>query len=181
MRLSGNWGLSPIFSALLTALALHGCATVPPPSPPPQLASVPAAFEMSGRISVRQADRSDIAKLRWTHRAGSDLWVVSSPLGNEVARIEADARGASLRQAGATEQQAGSFAALTERMLGVPLDPGMLAAWLHGDLRAVPEDWRVSIDESQQAGAVTLARLITARRGDVVVRLVLDDYQALAE
>ena len=152
-----------------------------PPAPAPQLGSVPAAFEMSARISIRQADRSDIAKLRWTHRADRDAWVIASPLGNEVARIESDGSGARLLQAGGPTRQAASFEALAEETLGVPLDPAMLAAWLHGNLRDTPANWRVTIDEREQAGSVQLARRITAQRGDVVVRLVVDDYQPLAE
>lgn len=160
---------------------MYGCASLEPPSPAPQLSSVPKAFEMTARISIRQADRSDIAKLRWTHRANRDAWVISSPLGNEVARIESDGGGATLTQASGGGYQADSFADLTERILGVPLDPAMLAAWLHGDLREVPKDWHVTIDEKQPAGAVDLARRITAARGDVTVRLVVDDYQPLQE
>jgi len=135
---------------------------------------------MSGRISIRQADRSDIAKLRWTHRGKRDVWIVASPLGNEVARIESDGDGATLAQAGGSSRSAASFEALAEETLGVGLDPEMLAAWLHGNLRDTPANWRVTIDETQQAGAVQLARRITAQRGDVVVRLVVDDYQPLA-
>ncbi len=136
---------------------------------------------MSARISIRQADRSDIAKLRWTHRRSHDAWVVSSPLGNEVARIESDGRGATLTQAGGGGYQADSFADLTERILGVELDPALLAGWLHGEVRGTPADWRVTIDETQEAGAVKLARRITAARGDTTVRLVVDDYQPLQE
>jgi outer membrane biogenesis lipoprotein LolB len=157
------------------------CATLAPPSPPPRLSSVPAAFEMSGRISIRQAQRSDIAKLHWTHRAHGDAWVIASPLGNEVARIESDGSGATLTQAGGGGYQADSFQDLTERVLGVPLDPSMLAAWLHNDLRDVPKDWHVTVDETQSAGNVQLARRIVATRGDVAVRLVVDDYQPLQE
>jgi Outer membrane lipoprotein involved in outer membrane biogenesis len=135
---------------------------------------------MSGRISIRQADRSDIAKLRWTHHARGDAWIIASPLGNEIARIESDAEGASLVQAGGGTRRAASFEALAEETLGVGLDPAMLAAWLHGNLRDTPPNWRVTIDEKQDAGAVQLARRITAQRGDVVVRLVVDDYQPLA-
>ena len=170
-----------LFVALLAALLLHGCATVAPPSPPPQLSSVPAAFEMRARLSIRQADRSDIAKLRWTHRANRDAWVIASPLGNEVARIESGADGATLTQATGGVYHADSFEDLTERALGVPLDPRSLAAWLHGDVHDVPSGWKVALDETEQAGAVRLARRVTAARGDTVVRLVVDEYQPLQE
>jgi outer membrane biogenesis lipoprotein LolB len=136
---------------------------------------------MSGRISIRQADRSDIAKLRWTHRGDRDAWIIASPLGNEVARIESDRDGAALTQAGGATRRAASFEALAEEALGVGIDPAMLAAWLHGNLRDTPPNWRVTIDETQDAGAVQLARRITAQRADVVVRLVVDDYQPLAD
>ena len=143
---------------------------------------MPTAFEASGRLAVRQADRSDIAKLRWTRRADSDLWVISSPLGNEVARLESGAHGATLTRAGAASESAGSFAALTEKLLGVPLDPDAIAGWLHGAApAAAPGEWKVTIDETQRAGSVDLAKRITATRGDVVVRLVVDEYRALGE
>jgi outer membrane biogenesis lipoprotein LolB len=163
--------------------ALAGCAALEPARvPPPELASAPRAFEMSGRISVRVADRNDIAKLRWTHRPASDAWVVSSPIGNEVARIDADKAGAVLRRAGAPDERSASFAELTERLFGAALDPVALAGWLHGiKPEAGRAGWNVTIDESQRAGAVDLARRITATRGDTVVKLVVDGYRALED
>ena len=74
---------------LLAAAA--ACATV---QPLPQLSSAPVAFETTGRLAVRQGQRSDIAKVRWTHRDHRDVWVIASPLGNEVARIESTDQGA---------------------------------------------------------------------------------------
>ncbi len=138
---------------------------------------------MAGRISVKVADRSDIARLRWTHRPTSDAWVVSSPVGTEVARIDSDRQGALLRRGGAADERAPTFAALTERLLGVALDPAMLAAWLHGVPSAgnATADWSVSVDEKQRAGAVDLARRITATRGDTVVKLVVDSYRPLED
>lgn len=174
--------LIPRCAALALTLVLGACATLSPPPPLPQLASIPEAFEMSGRIAIRQGERSEIAKLRWTRRKGSDLWVIASPLGNEVARIESSPRGATLLQAGGTPQEAPDFQALTARLLGVALDPALLAAWLHGQAPAqAPSEWKFTVDETQPAGAVQLAKRITATRGDVTVKLVVDTYQPLAE
>jgi outer membrane lipoprotein LolB len=137
---------------------------------------------MSGRLAIRQADRSDIAKLRWTRRPGSDLWVISSPLGNEVARIESGPRGATLMRGAAAPETADDFQSLTQRLLGVALDPDSIAAWLHGEKpAAAPGAWNVTIDETQRAGAIDLARRISASRGDTTVRLVVDDYKALGD
>jgi hypothetical protein len=136
---------------------------------------------MSGRLAVRQGDRSDIAKLRWTHERARDTWVISSPLGNEVARIESGARGATLQRAGAPPESASDFPSLAQQLLGVPLDPAALAQWLHGSRTSTPGGWNVAVEETQRAGAVDIARRITASRGDVSVRLVVDEYRALGE
>lgn len=162
------------------ALAAASCATAPQPTVLPELTSVPAAFEMSGRLAVRQADRSDIAKLRWIHERRHDLWVISSPLGNEVARIEADDRGATLQRAGSAPETAPDFRSLTEQLLGVGLDPRAMANWLHGPLGTISTGgWSVVVEEAQPAGAVSIARRIVASRGEVSVRLVVDDYRAI--
>ena len=143
---------------------------------------MPAAFEASGRLAVRQGQRSDIAKLRWTRHRDSDLWVISSPLGNEVARLESGAGGATLTRAGAASESADSFRSLTEKLLGVPLDPDAIASWLHGGTTGTaPGEWKVTVEESQRAGSVDLAKRITATRGDVVVKLVVDEYRALED
>ena len=166
-------------AAAALALLLGACATVPP-SNLPDLAGVPAAFEVLGRIALRDGQRNEIAKLRWTHRGRSDLWVIASPLGNEVARIESDASGATLTQASGGGVQADSFAELTERALGVAIEPADLARWLHGAKPPPGQGWNVTIEETQKAGAVDIARRMSAIRGEVTVRLVVDEYRELA-
>lgn len=169
-------------AACLAALLLAACAITPGPAALPSLERVPAAFEMSGRLAVRQGDRSEIARLRWTHGPATDVWIFASPLGNEVARIESNAGGARLTQASGERHDAASFSALTARIVGVPLDPATLAGWLHGGAVAgVPGDWNVTLDEKQHAGNVELARRLSAIRGDVVVRLVVDEYRVVQE
>ena len=169
-------------AACLAALLLAACALAPATSALPALDRVPAAFEMSGRLAVRQGDRSEIARLRWTHSPSTDTWVFASPLGNEVARIESSLGGATLTQAGGERHVAASFSALTERILGVALEPATLAGWLHGaTLASAPGDWSVTLDEKQRAGRVELARRLSAIRGDVVVRLVVDEYRVVGE
>lgn len=165
---------------MAAGLLLSSCAITPEATRLPDLQAVPASFEMSGRLAVRQGQRSDIAKLRWTHAGAHDEWIISSPIGNEVARIDADANEAVLRRAGSDSESAPDFSALTERILGVALDPATLAAWLHGAGDTLTkEGWSVTLDEKQRAGQVDIARRITASRGDVSVRLVVDEYRAL--
>lgn len=164
------------------ALLLGACAAAPKPQVLPELSGVPSAFEMSGRLALRQGERSDIAKLHWTHRPGADLWVIASPLGNVVARIESGAQGATLTQAGGEEVRAASFSDLTERVLGIALDPATLALWLHGSADSgAPSGWSVTVEETQRAGTVDVARRMSARRGDVSLRLVVDAYHPMAD
>jgi outer membrane lipoprotein LolB len=168
--------------AVVLAMAAASCASVPERQPLPQLSAIPSSFEVSGRLAIRQDQRSDIARLRWTRTRRGDEWVILSPVGSEVARIESDASGATLTRAGVPEEKADSFEALTERILGVGLDPGLLAAWLHGGAAGTaPGDWKVTIEETQRAGTVDLAKRITASRGDVVVKLAIDEYRALGD
>jgi outer membrane biogenesis lipoprotein LolB len=168
-------------AAAALALLLGACATAPRNPNLPDLTGVPQAFEMSGRLAWRDGQRNEIAGLRWTHRGVSDLWVIASPLGNEVARIESDASGATLTQASGGGVQADSFAELTERALGVAIEPADLARWLHGAKPPAPsrEGWNVTIEDTQKAGSVDIARRIIATRGEASLRLVVDDYRAL--
>src|SRR6185312_10431811 len=122
------------FAAGAAALLLSACAAFAPPEAAlPSLAAVPSSFEMSGRLAVRHGSSSEIAQLRWTRRRDSDLWVIASPLGNEVARIESTPGGATLTQGGDSGRQATSFEELTREVLGVALDPAALAQALHGE------------------------------------------------
>ncbi len=167
--------------AAVLVMAAAGCASVPEQKELPALAAVPAAFEVSGRLAVRQADRSDIARLRWTRTRDGDEWVILSPVGNEVARIESNRDGATLTEAGSPPQSAPSFQALTEHLLGVALDPREMASWLHGAAPSAAGGWKVTIDETQRAGSVDIARRITASRGDTVVKLAIDEYRPLGD
>ena len=170
-------------AATAMLLLLGACAMLAPPEvPAPQLTAVPKSFEMTGRLAMRRGQESEIAQLRWTRHGGADTWVLASPLGNEVARIESNARGATLYQASGGGAQADSFEELTDRIFGVALDPAALAQALHGEVpRGVPEGWRFTIDETQPAGNVALAKRLTVTDGRTVVKLVVDTYQALPD
>src|SRR5690348_11712367 len=109
------------FAAGAAALLIAACAAIPQQATLPYLPPVHASFEMSGRLAVRHVTSSDIAQLRWTRRGKSDVWVIASPLGNEVARIESTPGGATMSGGGESDARASSFEALTQRVLGVAL------------------------------------------------------------
>lgn len=163
--------------ALLATALLAAACTVLPPAPVP-LDGLPEAFEMAGRLSVAQSGRGEILRLRWRHRADEDDWVLATPVGTEVARIERRGAGLVLHRPGESPVQAASLADLTESLLGAALDERLLVAWLHGRPVAGLGEWVVTIDESQRFGAMEVARRVTALRGEVTVKLVVDDYRA---
>ncbi len=163
------------FPGFLAALLIAGCAAVPPAPIP--LDGLPAAFEMSGRLSVAQGDRGEILRLRWRHAPSSDTWVLATPVGTEVARVEGRSGEITVHRPGASPVTAESFAALTERLLGAALDDRLLVAWLHGRPLAGPEGWEVDIEGTRRLGDADVARRISARRDDTRVRLVVDDYR----
>jgi outer membrane lipoprotein LolB len=158
------------FLAALFVAALSGCATVAPPPSAGTAASIDS-FELSARLSIRQGDKLDIAKLRWTRRGTFDLWVIASPLGNELARIEREGTAVVLTRANEPPLSSPSFATLTQSTLGVALDPDDLARWLQGTTPPVTAGWKVDVEERNADGSV---RRLTAIHGDTVVKLVVD-------
>ncbi len=161
-------------SSLLAALLVAACAAVPPAIP---LEGLPAAFEMRGRLSVAQAGHGEILRIRWSRGPWADTWVLASPIGTEVARIERRPDGLVVLRPDAPPMAAASFAELTENLLGAALDDRLLVAWLHARPAPGPEGWAVSIDEGQRIGDRDLARRVTASRGEVVLKLVVDEYR----
>jgi outer membrane biogenesis lipoprotein LolB len=162
-----------LLAVAVFAAVLSGCAAVAPPPAPVDL-SAPGSFELAARLSVRQGDKLDIAKLRWTHGAGTDLWVFSSPLGTELARIEREDEAVVLSRPGTTPMTAPSFAAISESMLGVALDPGLMARWLQGEAPAASGGWKLEVDERAADGTV---RRLTATHAGTVVRIVIDSFK----
>jgi outer membrane lipoprotein LolB len=165
--------------SLAAALFVAACATVPAPVIP--LDGLPVAFAMSGRIAVRHGTQGEIARLRWERASQSDVWVLATPVGTELARIERGSEGLVVHRPGVAPLAAASFSELTEHLLGTALDERLLVAWLHRRPVSGPEGWNVSIDESQSLGGHEVARRVTASRGDTVVKLVVDDYQSRPE
>ena len=163
------------YASLAAALLLAACASAPPAPVP--LDGLPEAFEMAGRLSVAVSGRGEILRIRWRHSPRDDAWVLATPVGTEVARIERSGEGLTILRPGEAPATAASFADLTRDLLGAALDERALVAWLHGRPVAGPGGWSVAIDEAQRVGETDLARRITASRDATVVKLVVDDYR----
>lgn len=118
-----------MYSLALAAslVLLSGCATLPPPAPPPvaeAIAPVAAPFEVKGRLSVRALGQSFTGNYHWHHGVAMDTLLLTDPLGQGLAEISWTPQGARLISADGREATAENVAALTRQVLGasLPLD-----------------------------------------------------------
>lgn len=116
-------------------------------------------FELSGRIAVRYGGEASGGQLRWRHDRDGDEMLISSPLGQGVARILREGEAVTLTTANGREYHAADAEALTERVLGFRLPLAGLSDWVQG--RPAPEaqgptrarrDARGRLAELEQAG-----------------------------
>ncbi len=151
---------------------------------------VAQTFSLNGRISVRVNDKLDSGQIRWHRTLDEERIGLYSPLGSQIAELLIDKRAniVTLRQ-GTESTTAASVSELTQSMLGAPLDLDLLNAWVQGvglienlatDVTlANGEKWRVTAERFNVAGAggnYRFASRVTATRGDVAVRLVIDEW-----
>jgi outer membrane lipoprotein LolB len=107
---------------LVAVLVLSACAEM-------QFRRPEAAFEfeLSGRIAVRFREESSSGNFAWRHGAADDEVLITSPLGQGIARIVRAGDAVTLTDAEGREHQASDAEALTEQVLGFRLPLAGLA------------------------------------------------------
>ena len=93
-------------------------------------------FELTGRIAVRYHDDAGSSNIAWRHGAGSDELLLTSPLGQGIARIVRAGDEVALTTQDGREFRAADAESLTEQVLGFRLPLLGLADWVRG--RAAP-------------------------------------------
>ena len=89
-------------------------------------------FEVSGRVAVRYAKEALSGRIFWRHSDDAEELLITSPLGQGLARITR-ARGGFLLVAGdGREYRAADSESLTEEALGWRLPLAGLADWVQG-------------------------------------------------
>jgi outer membrane lipoprotein LolB len=117
-------------AAAATLLLAAACAHVE--LKPPAVAE----FELLGRIAARHADDAFTGALQWRHAASGDEMLITTPMGQGVARIVREGDAVQLTTADGKEYRAPDAESLTERTLGFRLPLEGLADWVQG--RASP-------------------------------------------
>jgi outer membrane lipoprotein LolB len=139
---------------------------------PPKLTQ----FELDGRIVVRESQSRHYANISWRHDATHDEILLTTPLGQGVAELSRDARGARLVTADRKEFLATTWEGLAEQVFGTRLPLDDLPAWLAGRPPNPASGWRVEYLEYQSEAADALPTLIEARRGDIELRLKVSEW-----
>jgi len=120
------------------AVVVVGCASTPL-APPMAVPSGPdEPFAIDGRLSARRGNDAIAVAFAWTHASPRDEIVITTPLGGAVAELTGDAstRRVEVRTADGRRDEAGDWAALTERTVGFPLPLAGLAFWARGTAHA---------------------------------------------
>lgn len=164
---------------------------------PPQPADAPmrpprgqiAAFALDGRIAVRQDQTRNSANIAWRHSAGADEILLTTPLGQGVAQLGRDARGARLVSADKDVVEAQDWDELSARVFGFVLPLSGMPRWLLGDVTTVARDargrpaaaladgWDIRYLDYESDAAAALPVLMELRRGDVELRLKVDEWR----
>jgi outer membrane lipoprotein LolB len=196
-----------IIFAIAFSIIAAGCAIQAPSTAPASVYKASREFkqtiELAGRLSIQyQKNGKDEAlhgNFSWTQTAQNIDVMLSSPLGQTIARIEIGPAGATLTQAGQTSRVAANVDLLTEETLGWPLPISGLRDWLQGfgtdskGLRFVanPRDpeaklntldgWDIRYASWQDEGGRNRPKRIdiersTLQAGPVAIRIVIDSW-----
>ena len=106
------------------ALLLSACAT-------PRLALQEVEFELAGRLAARYRNEAFTGNLGWRHARDGDEMLISTALGQGVARIVRQGELVTLTTPDG-EQSAADAESLTEQTLGFRLPLAGLADWVRG-------------------------------------------------
>lgn len=93
-------------------------------------------FELLGRIAARYAKDAFTGNVQWRHAATGDEMLITTPMGQGVARIVREGEAVQLTTADGHDYRAPDAESLTERTLGFRLPLEGLADWVRG--RATP-------------------------------------------
>ena len=109
-------------------MALLACACTTAELRPPGAAE----FDLAGRIAARHANDAFTGNLTWRHAQSGDEMLISTPLGQGVARIVREGEKVQLTTADGKQYTAPDAESLTERTLGFRLPLEGLADWVQG-------------------------------------------------
>jgi outer membrane lipoprotein LolB len=180
-------------AAALLALILGGCASVPSvPRIEPESPLSPS-WTLQGRIGVQNGEQSMSGQIHWQHRTETDEILMTSPLGQGVARIVRDAEGVALEVPNHPTRRAPDADTLTREALGYVLPVAGLTWWVQarpdpGHAFEAARDTVGRLTQLRQSGWVidylqyapdmpARPRKLVVTREGLQIRLVADSWQ----
>ena len=165
------------------AAVLAACASLPEAGLP-----LPGGFELSGRVAVRHGKDAASGRIFWRHSNDADELLITSPIGQGIARISRERDQFRLLTGDNKEYRAADAESLTEQALGWRLPLDGLADWvqaraspgrpaqIRGDadkgLELWQDGWHVAYEEFRE-GKPFRMRLT---REDIEIRLIVDQW-----
>lgn len=107
------------------ALLVAACVSVEPRPP-----AGPLEFQLSGRLAARYEGESFTGNVTWSHAVQGDEMLITTPMGQGVARIVREPEGVTLRTAEPREYHAPDAETLTQKVLGFRLPLAGLGDWV---------------------------------------------------
>lgn len=179
--------------ALLLLATTVGCASTPPPAAE-VAAPLSTRWTLQGRIGVQAGEQSLSGQIHWQHREQTDEVLMTSPLGQGVARIVRDSEGVALETPNQPTRRAADAESLTREALGYALPVAGLAWWIQarpdprsafeatrdaaGRLAQLKQDgWVIDYLQYSPDAPAWPRKVVVAREG-LEIRLVADSWRA---
>ena len=156
---------------LLLVLLLGACALVEVKPP-----AGPLEFDLNGRLAARYRDDAVSGIVSWRHAADGDEMLISTPMGQGVARIVRQGEAVAITTSEGREYSDRDGEALTERVLGFRLPIAGLADWVRGRPSPALEQRGGKVDYGERAAEGRATRLRVTNTG-VEVRLVVSEWK----
>jgi outer membrane lipoprotein LolB len=178
----------------LAGALLAGCAVQPPPVEGPGLRPDPALMRQwmaSGRIAVAGAGEGGSGAFVWHQEGATSRLDVRGPLGVGALQIVATPDTLSMTDGSGREVPAAAVRSELAQRIGADVPWSSLGYWMLGlpapgapasvsDAPAAPwrvieqEGWRVSYEAYVRSAEYSLPQRLTATRGGVRVKLLID-------
>jgi len=177
-------------AALAAAAMLSACALLQPERP----AERARAFDLVGRVAVNHEGRAFSGGVRWEHTAERDeVWLLT-PVGQALAHIVGDAKGATYTGADRSQHTARDIASLTRRALGWELPIEHLSWWVQGAIapdaviqhverdgqgriiKLAQDGWRIAYTHYPPAEHGGRPRRLDIANGAQEIRFIIDSW-----
>lgn len=170
-----------------TAILLSGCAELPR-----VVEGASFDFQIQGRVAIRYRDEAATANIAWRHGRDADELLITSSLGQGIARLVRDGGSVTLTTREGKDYTAADAESLTEQVLGFRVPLAGLSDWVlgrpspgtaqarrdaSGRLEQLEQDgWRISYDGWNDDG--TRPVRMTMTYPGMQLRLVVNEWRA---